>query len=289
MECDTIATASWRTVREVGLNHAARRAPGAPTSSWPQKLLPSRASTCRSGPADHRSSHSGPPRSSGFRSPERLTAASPCPFWSERTPNPLVQGITGKFGNSRKTHRAIRHRTSSRRHARQGRPARIAGAPGPCRCSTPSPRPSSRPAPPLVHDLVPPPFAGRGCISESAGRDRARRGITEGIPVLDGARPSQRTIAGGCQSRVPHRSELPRRHHPRRAARSASCPATSTRPGNIGVVSRSGTLTYEAVWQLTGWASVSRPASASAATPSTAWTTSTCWRCSKPIRHAPCS
>ena len=95
---------------------------------------------------------------------------------------------------------------------------------------------------------VPPPFAA-AAIDEAvdAGLDLVVC-ITEGIPVRDMIRTRDRMQgqAGRCCS-----ARTARASSPRTRSRSASCRATSTSKGRIGVVSRSGTLTYEAVGQLT--------------------------------------
>lgn len=94
---------------------------------------------------------------------------------------------------------------------------------------------------------VPPAFAG-GAILEAAdsGVDLVVA-ITEGIPVLDMARAhafardrSVRVLGPNCPGLIsPGRSKV------------GILPAQIVTEGPIGVVSRSGTLTYEAVFQLT--------------------------------------
>jgi succinyl-CoA synthetase alpha subunit len=96
---------------------------------------------------------------------------------------------------------------------------------------------------------VPPPFAADAIMEAAAAGIRVVIAITEGIPVLDMMRvrhfladyPHVRLIGPNCPGVIT----------PGTKTKVGIMPAHIHLPGRVGVVSRSGTLTYEAVGQLT--------------------------------------
>ena len=102
--------------------------------------------------------------------------------------------------------------------------------------------------------FVPPPFAADAILEcVDAGVDLAIA-ITEGIPVMDMMRVKEamrgsatRLIGPNCPGVVtPGTGE-----NSHGGCRIGISPGYIHRKGNVGIVSRSGTLTYEAVWQVT--------------------------------------
>jgi succinyl-CoA synthetase alpha subunit len=127
--------------------------------------------------------------------------------------------------------------------------------------------------------FVPAPFAMDAIIEQVDAGMELVVCITEGVPVLDMVKVMEyikdkptRLIGSNCPGLL----------SPGSKAKVGIVPGNIVRPGNVGVVSRSGTLTYEAIAQLVQYGMGQSPVSALVATRFTEQRSLMCWNCSRP-------
>jgi succinyl-CoA synthetase alpha subunit len=94
--------------------------------------------------------------------------------------------------------------------------------------------------------FVPPAFAADAVMESASAKVPVIVCITEGIPAVDMARAKRAVVENGCRMVGPN---CPGVITPGEA-KVGIMPGFVHRPGRVGILSRSGTLTYEAVGQL---------------------------------------
>ena len=159
----------------------------------------------------------------------------------------VVQGITGREGGF---HAAQMHAYGTndrgRHDARQGRPARPRRSRPGLRHGGPGGR--ARPAPTRAVIYVPAAGAPDAILEAVDAGIRTIFCITEHIPALDMLKVVAEVRAAGAHGSSD--PTAPARRSPGKA-KVGIIPGSIHRPGRVGLVSRSGTLTYEVVQALT--------------------------------------
>lgn len=95
--------------------------------------------------------------------------------------------------------------------------------------------------------FVPAPFAADAIVEQVDAGLELVVCITEGVPVLDMVKINEYVKGSGSRLVGPN---CPGLIHPASKAKVGIIPGSIVKPGRVGVVSRSGTLTYEAIAQL---------------------------------------